>query len=92
MQRLRDLSDLLPRVNGQVSAINQQINLAAFGNMVPHLHWHIIPRWRDDKHFPEPIWGKVARPDARPAVDAVSSPVLADRLKTALADAGYGAC
>lgn len=33
-----------------------KINLAAFGNMVPHLHWHIIPRWRDDAHFPQPVW------------------------------------
>lgn len=34
-----------------------KINLASFGNMVPHLHWHLIPRWRDDRHFPEPVWG-----------------------------------
>ena len=33
-----------------------KINLAAFGNMVPHLHWHIIARWRDDAHFPQPVW------------------------------------
>jgi diadenosine tetraphosphate (Ap4A) HIT family hydrolase len=35
-----------------------KINLASLGNLVPHLHWHVIPRWRDDSHFPEPIWGK----------------------------------
>jgi diadenosine tetraphosphate (Ap4A) HIT family hydrolase len=28
-----------------------KVNLAAFGNMVPHLHWHIIPRYRWDSHF-----------------------------------------
>ena len=33
-----------------------KINLASLGNMVPHLHWHIIPRWRDDSHFPDAIW------------------------------------
>jgi len=33
-----------------------KINLAAFGNMVPHVHWHVIPRWRDDRHFPDPFW------------------------------------
>lgn len=38
-----------------------KINLASFGNVVPHLHWHVIPRWRDDSHFPEPIWGKLQR-------------------------------
>jgi diadenosine tetraphosphate (Ap4A) HIT family hydrolase len=33
-----------------------KINLATLGNMVPHLHWHVIPRWRDDSHFPAAIW------------------------------------
>lgn len=38
-----------------------KINLASFGNVTPHIHWHIIPRWRDDSHFPETIWGKPLR-------------------------------
>ncbi len=38
-----------------------KINLASFGNVVPHMHWHVIPRWRDDRFFPEPIWGKAQR-------------------------------
>ncbi|MBX6320027.1 HIT family protein [Pigmentiphaga sp.] len=33
-----------------------KVNVAALGNMVPHLHWHIIPRWRGDRHFPDAIW------------------------------------
>ncbi|SHH46573.1 HIT family protein [Pollutimonas bauzanensis] len=33
-----------------------KINLAQLGNMVPHLHWHVIPRWADDSHFPQAIW------------------------------------
>lgn len=33
-----------------------KINLASLGNVVPHVHWHIIPRWTDDTHFPDPIW------------------------------------
>jgi diadenosine tetraphosphate (Ap4A) HIT family hydrolase len=33
-----------------------KINLASLGNMVPHLHWHVIPRWRDDPQFPASIW------------------------------------
>lgn len=49
----------------------EKINLASFGNMTPHLHWHVIPRWRDDRHFPEPVWGRVQRqqPGAYPTVD-----------------------
>jgi diadenosine tetraphosphate (Ap4A) HIT family hydrolase len=33
-----------------------KINLASFGNQVPHLHWHVIPRFVDDAHFPDPVW------------------------------------
>lgn len=38
-----------------------KINLASFGNMAPHLHWHIIPRYAQDAHFPNPVWGKRMR-------------------------------
>lgn len=34
-----------------------KINLASLGNVTPHLHWHVIPRFVDDSHFPQPIWG-----------------------------------
>lgn len=45
-----------------------KINLASFGNIVPHLHWHIIPRWKDDAHFPQAVWA--ALPDADDAARA----------------------
>lgn len=35
-----------------------KVNLASLGNVVPHLHWHVIPRYRDDPHFPSPIWAQ----------------------------------
>lgn len=45
-----------------------KINLASFGNMVPHLHWHVIPRFADDRHFPNPIWGEPRRAGAPRAI------------------------
>lgn len=42
----------------------EKVNLASFGNQVPHLHWHVIPRYRDDPHFPEPVWGAQQRKGA----------------------------
>jgi diadenosine tetraphosphate (Ap4A) HIT family hydrolase len=39
-----------------------KINLAALGNMVPHLHWHVIARFDWDSHFPAPVWGAPQRP------------------------------
>lgn len=38
-----------------------KINLASLGNVVPHVHWHVIPRWCDDSHFPDPIWASTKR-------------------------------
>jgi diadenosine tetraphosphate (Ap4A) HIT family hydrolase len=38
-----------------------KVNLASFGNVVPHLHWHVIPRFREDPHFPNPVWGSRLR-------------------------------
>ena len=50
-----------------------KINLAALGNMVPHLHWHVIPRYRDDRHFPESVWGPAQREGViHPAADPVA--------------------
>jgi diadenosine tetraphosphate (Ap4A) HIT family hydrolase len=33
-----------------------KVNLASLGNQVPHVHWHVIPRFSNDAHFPLPIW------------------------------------
>ena len=33
-----------------------KMNLASLGNMTPHVHWHVIPRYADDRHFPGPVW------------------------------------
>ena len=38
-----------------------KINLASLGNQVPHLHWHVIPRFRDDAFFPDSIWSERRR-------------------------------
>jgi diadenosine tetraphosphate (Ap4A) HIT family hydrolase len=62
-----------------------KINLASLGNMVPHLHWHIIPRYQDDAHFPNPVWAaaKADLPDvsARLALLPVLREELLKRLK-----------
>jgi len=38
-----------------------KINLASLGNLTPHLHWHVIARFADDLHFPQPVWGTPQR-------------------------------
>lgn len=41
----------------------KKINLAALGNVVPHLHWHLIARFSWDSRFPAPIWAPAVRDD-----------------------------
>lgn len=38
-----------------------KVNLASLGNMVAHMHWHVIPRYTDDSHFPSPVWAGAVR-------------------------------
>jgi diadenosine tetraphosphate (Ap4A) HIT family hydrolase len=41
-----------------------KVNVASLGNMVPHLHWHVIPRHADDPHFPGSVWSARTRDGA----------------------------
>ena len=60
-----------------------KINLASLGNMVPHLHWHIIPRYAQDAHFPAPVWAAARR--ASVAADLAQRRALLPALRTAIA-------
>ena len=55
-----------------------KVNLASLGNMVPHLHWHVIPRWRDDPHFPAAVWAAAAA--GRESAAAVRAAAARERL------------
>lgn len=46
-----------------------KINLASLGNMVPHLHWHVIARFADDRHFPDSVWSGARRAGAPHGLD-----------------------
>lgn len=35
-----------------------KINIANLGNIVEQLHIHVIARYKDDKAWPDPVWGK----------------------------------
>ena len=39
----------------------KKINIAMFGNYLPHLHIHVMARFENDSFFPEPMWGKKQR-------------------------------
>jgi diadenosine tetraphosphate (Ap4A) HIT family hydrolase len=60
-----------------------KINVASLGNVVPHLHWHVIPRYRDDAHFPAPVWAAKQREAEAPTLAARQAklPVLRAELR-----------
>ncbi|MDR1662042.1 MAG: HIT family protein [Azoarcus sp.] len=60
----RHIFDVILAVERALRALMKpdKINLASFGNKVPHLHWHVVARFADDRHFPESIWGREQRP------------------------------
>ena len=38
-----------------------KMNYELLGNMVAHMHWHLIPRFREDPLWPRPIWSEPHR-------------------------------
>ena len=63
-----------------------KMNLASLGNQTPHLHWHVIARFIDDRHFPQPVWAaplrlRQERPELR-----VADEVLQHALVRSLSD------
>jgi diadenosine tetraphosphate (Ap4A) HIT family hydrolase len=64
-----------------------KMNLASLGNMTPHVHWHVIPRFADDSHFPQPVWGVRQRAAAARALPLGFVAELGARLA---ADLGAG--
>ena len=59
-----------------------KVNIAALGNMVPHLHWHVIARFEWDSHFPSPVWAAAQRPS--PAAQEVGVRTLLPALEAQL--------
>ena len=64
-----------------------KVNIAALGNMVPHLHWHVIARFDWDSHFPAPVWAAAQRPSpaAQEAALRALLPALEVQLQSQLA-------
>lgn len=64
-----------------------KMNLASLGNVVPHVHWHIIARYAWDSHFPAPVWASAQRPrdSAREAAVVAQLPMVDAALQQAFA-------
>ncbi len=60
----------------------EKINIAAFGNYLPHLHIHVMARFKEDAFFPEPMWGVKQRDSD---LSLPQSDVFYENVKEALA-------
>jgi len=94
LSHIKEMTDLVPieraRMMKTVFAVElalremfnpDKINLASLGNKTPHLHWHVIPRFEHDKHFPNSHWGQAMRENKAVALDEATTHLLAQKIK-----------
>ena len=94
LEHIKEMTDLAPpqraRMMKTVFSVElalrevtqaDKINLASLGNKTPHVHWHVIPRFAEDKHFPNSHWGQAMR-DGQPFnLDAAAQTSLKQKIK-----------
>jgi len=93
LAHIKEMTDLVPaeraRMMKTVFAVElalremfnpDKINLASLGNKTPHVHWHVIPRFENDRHFPNSHWGKALRENKPTALDTVSIDLLTQKI------------
>jgi diadenosine tetraphosphate (Ap4A) HIT family hydrolase len=96
VRELSDLSDIdRNRLMGVVAATESSIrelmspfkmNLGALGTGMPapHLHIHVVPRYQDDTHFPDPIWAAAKRDAGGPKLPEGFAGKLSEQLNRRL--------
>lgn len=97
-RHVREMTDLAPeeatRLLALVLAVERhlrnamqpdKVNLASLGNVTPHVHWHVIPRWQDDRHFPGPVWAPARHDHPVPSARAAAARAMESSLPAALA-------
>jgi diadenosine tetraphosphate (Ap4A) HIT family hydrolase len=93
LAHVKEMSDLPPsqraRMMKTVFAVEvalremfnpDKINLASLGNKTPHVHWHVIPRFENDKHFPNSHWGEALRDGSPTPLEEKAKRALADKI------------
>ncbi len=99
VEHIKEMTDLPPperaRMMKTVFAVEtairevlqpDKINLASLGNKTPHVHWHVIPRFTNDKHFPNSHWGEAVRGALQTTNNQTLGHALSEASKIALKD------
>ena len=95
IEHIKEMTDLAPlqraRMMKTVFAVEtalreifnpDKINLASLGNKTPHIHWHVIPRFENDKHFPNSHWGEAMRDSNTAALDEITIKKLTEKVNS----------
>lgn len=95
LAHVKEMTDLAPQDRGRTmkvvfaveTAIREviqpdKINLASLGNKTPHMHWHVIPRFETDKHFPNSHWGEMTHNTQAQPLTTSQTEALAEKIKT----------
>jgi diadenosine tetraphosphate (Ap4A) HIT family hydrolase len=74
------VSDLARALAAAFDAV--KMNYALLGNQLPHIHWHLVPRRRDDPIPREPVWALPHAPRVLPAAERQARiAAIRDRLR-----------
>ncbi len=77
--------DLYTAEKAQAKAFKpDHVNVATLGNIVPHLHWHLVPRYRDDPRWGAPIWTDHRNDAPRVTLAEAEYEELAARIRKAI--------
>jgi diadenosine tetraphosphate (Ap4A) HIT family hydrolase len=95
---VKEMTDLAPQdraramkivfaVESMIRTVIQpdKINLASLGNKTPHMHWHVVPRFETDKHFPNSHWGEAVRETKKASLSADKIVALRENLHVNIA-------
>lgn len=94
LTHIKEMTDLPPLQRAQMMKVvfsvetalrevfnPDKINLASLGNKTPHIHWHVIPRFENDKHFPNSHWGEAVREGSPVQLDINDKKTLIEKVR-----------
>ena len=94
IEHIKEMTDLPPEQRARMMKVvfavetamreiiqPDKINLASLGNKTPHLHWHLIPRFKNDTHFPNSHWGEATHTTVATSLSAAHKQALTNKIK-----------